>query len=81
VRYLYLQDVRHTIDTKLDMLHLRPGDVKEEVLQGNTAMVFQHEYDHLDGVLFIDKLQPASKIKAKAHLARLIRNYGRGGAP
>jgi peptide deformylase len=57
------------------------GDVKEEVLQGDTAMVFQHEYDHLDGVLFIDKLQPASKIKTKAHLARLIRNYGPGGAP
>lgn len=30
----------------------------ELTLEGYPAIVFQHEYDHLDGVLFIDKLFP-----------------------
>ncbi len=29
-------------------------EAKEEILQGLTAIVFQHELDHLKGVLFID---------------------------
>lgn len=32
-----------------------------EELEGVDARVFQHEYDHLDGVLFIDKISPLSK--------------------
>ena len=30
-----------------------------ERIQGFTAVIFQHECDHLDGVLYIDKLEPA----------------------
>lgn len=30
-----------------------------EHIQGFTAVIFQHECDHLDGVLYIDKLEPA----------------------
>ncbi len=30
------------------------------------ARVIQHEYDHLEGVLFIDRLSPAKKQKAEA---------------
>jgi peptide deformylase len=35
------------------------GDLefKEEVLQGLTAIVFQHELDHLKGVLFVDHIK------------------------
>ena len=32
------------------------GEQKEIELQGFTATVFQHEFDHLDGKLFIDRL-------------------------
>ena len=28
----------------------------EEELEGMPARIFQHEYDHLEGILFIDKL-------------------------
>jgi peptide deformylase len=28
-----------------------------ESVHGFTAVIFQHECDHLDGVLYIDKLQ------------------------
>ena len=30
-----------------------------ERIQGFTAVIFQHECDHLDGVLYIDKLEPS----------------------
>lgn len=32
------------------------GTVKQEKLEGFTARIFQHEIDHLDGVLFTDRL-------------------------
>ena len=33
-------------------------------LEGYPAIVFQHEYDHLDGILFVDKLINEKKLKA-----------------
>lgn len=33
------------------------GDWKEEIIEGFTAVIFQHEYDHLIGVLFLDRVQ------------------------
>ena len=29
---------------------------RREVIQGYTAVIFQHEVDHLDGILFIDRM-------------------------
>jgi len=29
------------------------------------ARIIQHEYDHLDGILFIDRIDPAKKAKAE----------------
>ena len=37
------------------------GEVKEETMKGFLAKAFQHEYDHLFGVLFIDKISPVAK--------------------
>jgi len=37
------------------------------------ARIFQHEYDHLDGVVYIDRLLPESKEKV------CLRNDGREG--
>ncbi len=36
-----------------------PRDTTERI-QGFTAIIFQHECDHLDGVLYIDKVIPGS---------------------
>ena len=38
----------------------RNGDPREEVVRGLTAGTFQHEVDHLDGVLFVDRADPRS---------------------
>ena len=37
------------------------GDVHEETFDGLNARVIQHEYDHTEGVLFIDKVSPLKK--------------------
>lgn len=37
------------------------GNVYEKEFSGILSRAFQHEYDHLDGVLFIDRLSPLSK--------------------
>jgi peptide deformylase len=38
----------------------RDGNAQEEVRRGLTAGTFQHELDHLDGVLFVDRAEPTS---------------------
>lgn len=39
---------------------------KDEMYSGYMARVIQHEYDHLDGILFVDKISPLRK--------RMVRN-------
>jgi peptide deformylase len=36
----------------------RDGESREQVVRGLTAGTFQHEVDHLDGVLFLDRADP-----------------------
>jgi len=36
-------------------------DLHKEILDGILARIFQHEYDHLNGVLFIDRLYPLKR--------------------
>lgn len=38
------------------------GAWREETISGFTARIFQHEIDHLDGVLFIDRMDKEGKI-------------------
>ncbi|MBF9141555.1 peptide deformylase [Hymenobacter properus] len=45
--------------------------VHEEAFSGMAARVIQHEYDHLEGVLFTDKLSGFKKQLLKGKLARI----------
>lgn len=47
----------------------------EEELDGIKARIFQHEYDHLQGILFIDRLSPLKKILVKNKLRELKNRY------
>jgi peptide deformylase len=38
----------------------RHGEPQEHVVRGLTAGTFQHEIDHLDGILFLDRADPRS---------------------
>ena len=49
-------------------------DVEEE-LEGLLGRVFQHEYDHLQGVLFIDKISPLQKKLLEPKLKELQGAY------
>ena len=44
----------------IDIAYVSPATGRDtsETSQGFTAVIFQHETDHLDGVLYIDKLVP-----------------------
>ncbi len=47
--------VARASEITLEYLDDRSGEIVEETVEGFAAVIFQHEIDHLDGVLFIDK--------------------------
>lgn len=49
-------------------------------LTGLFARAAQHEIDHLDGVLFVDRLTPANQLGVKEKLGELERQYADGRA-
>ncbi|HRB26749.1 MAG TPA: peptide deformylase, partial [Bacteroidia bacterium] len=54
------------------IIHLRYQDEEfkthETVFEGLAARVIQHEYDHVDGKLFVEKLSPFKKQLIKGKL-------------
>lgn len=48
-------------------------ELVEEKLTGLAARVVQHEYDHIEGVLFIDKINPLKKQLIKGKLADITK--------
>ncbi|MBN1295453.1 peptide deformylase [bacterium] len=50
------------------------GDTIEEILSGWTARIFQHELDHLDGILFIDRLSRLKRDLVKRRLKKRLRS-------
>jgi len=51
------------------------GKERQFRLEGFEARLFQHEYDHLDGVVFIDHLDQSSLSKNQLKLETLKRRY------
>ena len=51
------------------------GEIFEIELEDWQARIFQHENDHLEGMLFIDRMTPASKAMAKNNLAEMREDY------
>ena len=51
------------------------GAHKEEKLDGFLARIILHEMDHLHGVLFVDRLSPAERIRVRAKLAELEKRF------
>lgn len=46
--------------------HLPDGSPVTIISEGFEAVVFQHEIDHLDGILFIDRVHSASDLRPRA---------------
>ena len=54
------------------------GEEIEEELEGVWARAFQHEFDHINGILFIDKLSPMNKRLIIKKLDVLKRDFEKG---
>jgi peptide deformylase len=48
-------------------------DLYEEELDGILARIVQHEYDHIEGVLFTDKISPLRRTLLKGKLADITK--------
>ena len=71
---LSIRDVRADVNRPAALKGRFPqldGSVLEIETDGLLARAIQHETDHLNGVLFIDRVSPAAKISLKRKLKRL----------
>jgi peptide deformylase len=48
---------------------------KDLVLEGFVARVFQHEFDHLNGIVFVDRMTPADRMRNRARLDELKKKF------
>lgn len=71
---LSIPDVRGKV-SRQPQIRIRYQDpafnTHEKVFQGMNARVIQHEYDHIEGVLFTDLLQPLKKRLVKKRLGKI----------
>lgn len=64
-------DIRRSSDIKVTYMDLDGKTVTVET-DGLLARAFQHEIDHLNGILFIDRMNAVAKVGMKRKLARLM---------
>lgn len=53
------------------------GEAINAVFSGFPSRIIQHEYDHLEGVLLVDRMSPADKLRNKNDLEELVARYRR----
>ena len=71
-------DVQRAKWIKVEALSLKGKKMKKK-FKGWEARIFQHEYDHLDGVLYPDRLSDDGKTEVQPRLDELIADFGEGG--
>ena len=68
------QKVRRAKTVKVQAFNLE-GHAVEISASELTARVLLHEIDHLDGILFIDKMGPIAKLASRSALKEFERDY------
>jgi len=53
------------------------GTAFEATYDGFVSRIVQHEYDHLEGVLLVDRMSPADRLRNKATLEDLVARHKR----
>ena len=48
-------------------------ETREEEFEGIAARIIQHEYDHIDGVVFVDRISPLKRRLIKNKLTNIIK--------
>ena len=51
------------------------GEAFTETFTGFESRIVQHEFDHLEGILLVDRMSPADKLRNRAALEELIETY------
>jgi peptide deformylase len=64
---------------KVEAMNLRGKPMKKK-FTGWEARIFQHEYDHLDGTVYIDRLSEDELSTVQPRLDELVEDFGDGGA-
>lgn len=62
--------VKRSFKVTVEALDLKDNRIKI-TREGFPAVVFQHEIDHLDGYLFVDRLSPAKRLLIKDQLKEI----------
>jgi peptide deformylase len=50
----------------------RHGQVCEEELAGFIARVFQHEHDHISGLVFLDRVESTRELVSEREYLRIV---------
>jgi peptide deformylase len=56
------------------------GNPIEREFDGFASRIVQHEYDHLEGILLVDRMSPADKVRHRAALEALVDRHRRAQA-
>ncbi|MCF6202508.1 MAG: peptide deformylase [Methylococcaceae bacterium] len=51
------------------------GNIQELIAENFVARIFQHEYDHLNGLVYLDRVENNNDIIAESEFQKLMRNY------
>jgi peptide deformylase len=68
---LSIPNIREDVSRKSELLieyYDENWELKEEKYNGFKARIIQHEYDHLEGILFTDKISPLRKTLIRGKL-------------
>ncbi|MDB5307231.1 MAG: def [Gemmataceae bacterium] len=68
------QNVRRAKTVKVQAYNLK-GELYEMACSDLPARVWQHEIDHLNGVLFIDKMGPLGRLGSKKDIEKFIADF------
>lgn len=73
---LSIPNIREDVVRKPD-IHIQYYDENwqfhDENITGTLARVIQHEYDHLEGIMFVDRINPLRRMLLKRKLADITR--------
>ena len=64
---------------KVEAYNTKGKKIKKKY-NGWEARIFQHEYDHLDGVVYVDHLNDEDRSRIQPTLDTLVKEFGEGGA-
>ncbi len=71
------QKIRRAKTVSVQAYNLK-GEVIEKVISDLESRLWQHEVDHLDGILFIDKMGTIARLASRSALREFEQEYQRG---